>query len=181
MTPAASTTNATANGLNQISGQNGTNFTHDANGNLLSDGTRTYQYRSDNRLSHGNGNLLRYDPLDRLDHSWYNNDGFDYDGHKLIVQRSGSTGPVYERYVHGPGADEPLTAIAANGSNRRFLHSDERGSIVAVEASDAEPQPPGTAHGLTLAALAGVRASEFRGAGLRPMRGRSQGTRRPSS
>jgi RHS repeat-associated protein len=82
-----------------------------------------------------NGNWLGADPLGRFNHSWYNNDDFDYDGHNLIVHRSGSTGPAYERFVHGPGADEPLMAVAADGSNRRFLHADERGSIVALSDS----------------------------------------------
>jgi RHS repeat-associated protein len=123
------------NGLNQAVEQNGQAVTWDANGNLASDGARSYLYAADNRLAQSNGNWLGADPLGRFNHSWYNNDGFDYDGHNLIVHRSGSTGPAYERYVHGPGADEPLMAVAADGSNRRFLHADERGSIVAMSDS----------------------------------------------
>ncbi len=114
MTPAAATTNSTANGLNQISVHDGVILSHDPNGNLSSDGTSSYVYRSDNQLLQANGNWLNRDPLERFAQSWSNNDGFDYDGHDLITHRSGSTGPVYERYVHGPGADEPLQAIAAS-------------------------------------------------------------------
>jgi RHS repeat-associated protein len=123
------------NGLNQAVAQNGQGLTYDASGNLASDGARSYLYAADNRLAQSNGNWLGADPLGRFNHSWYNNDGFDYDGHNLIVHRSGSTGPAYERFVHGPGADEPLMAVAADGSNRRFLHADERGSIVAMSDS----------------------------------------------
>jgi YD repeat-containing protein len=129
------TTDTPPNGLNQISQRDGTTFSYDANGNLASDGARSYLYAADNRLAQANGNWLGADPLGRFNHSWYNNDGFDYDGHNLIVHRSGSTGPAYERFVHGPGADEPLMAVAADGSNRRFLHADERGSIVAMSDS----------------------------------------------
>jgi hypothetical protein len=40
---------------------------------------------------------------------------------------------VARRYVFGPGADEPLVWYEGSGtSDRRFLHADERGSIVAV-------------------------------------------------
>jgi len=37
------------------------------------------------------------------------------------------------RYVHGPGVDEPLVWYEGTGtSDRRWLHADERGSIVAA-------------------------------------------------
>jgi RHS repeat-associated protein len=40
---------------------------------------------------------------------------------------------VARRYVFGPGADEPLVWYEGSGTgDRRFLHADERGSIVAV-------------------------------------------------
>jgi hypothetical protein len=44
--------------------------------------------------------------------------------------------PVARRYVHGPGTDEPLVWYEGSGtSDRRFLHADERGSVVAVSDS----------------------------------------------
>ena len=43
---------------------------------------------------------------------------------------------MQRRYVHGPSADEPLVCYeGSDTSNRRFLHADERGSIVAVTNS----------------------------------------------
>ena len=43
---------------------------------------------------------------------------------------------LLRRYVHGPGVDEPLVWYEGSGtSDRRFLHADERGSIVAVTNS----------------------------------------------
>ena len=40
----------TVNGLNQYVSVNNVNFTHDANGNLTNDGTRSYAYDVENRL-----------------------------------------------------------------------------------------------------------------------------------
>ncbi len=43
---------------------------------------------------------------------------------------------MLRRYVHGPGSDEPLVWYEGSGtSDRRFLHADERGSVVAVTNS----------------------------------------------
>lgn len=55
-----------------------------------------------------------------------------YDGLGLITELNGSNA-VTRRYVHGPGVDEPLVWYEGNGtSDRRWLHADERGSIVAI-------------------------------------------------
>jgi hypothetical protein len=68
----AATRAYTANGLNQYSaispaGGTALSLTYDANGNLTSDGSRTYTYDSENRLlSSSNGATLSYDPLGRL-------------------------------------------------------------------------------------------------------------------
>ncbi|HEU0098852.1 MAG TPA: RHS repeat-associated core domain-containing protein [Allosphingosinicella sp.] len=43
---------------------------------------------------------------------------------------------MLRRYVHGPGDDEPLVWYEGSGTNdRRFLHSDERGSVIATSNS----------------------------------------------
>jgi RHS repeat-associated protein len=43
------------------------------------------------------------------------------------------TGATLRRYVHGPGEDEPLVWYEGSGTtDRRWLHGDERGSIIAV-------------------------------------------------
>ena len=55
-----------------------------------------------------------------------------YDGLDLIAEYD-STGTLTARYVHGPGADEPLVQYAGTSvSTRQWLLADERGSIVAV-------------------------------------------------
>ena len=58
-----------------------------------------------------------------------------YDGSDLIAEYNASNALV-KRYVHGPGADAPLVWYEGSGTaDRRFLHADERGSIVAVTGS----------------------------------------------
>jgi RHS repeat-associated protein len=56
---------------------------------------------------------------------------FHYHGGEFIETQSASG--ATRRYVHGPGIDEPLVWYEGAGTNdRRYLHADERGSIVAV-------------------------------------------------
>jgi RHS repeat-associated protein len=59
---------------------------------------------------------------------------FVYDGDRLIAEYSGS-GTLLRRYVHGSGVDEPLVwyeGATVSASNRRYLHADHQGSIVAA-------------------------------------------------
>ena len=52
-------------------------------------------------------------------------------GAELAVDHGGAS--IARRYVFGPGIDEPLVWYEGAGtSDRRYLHADERGSIVAV-------------------------------------------------
>jgi RHS repeat-associated protein len=56
---------------------------------------------------------------------------FHYHGGEFIETQSASG--ATRRYVHGPGTDEPLVWYEGAGTtDRRYLHADERGSIVAV-------------------------------------------------
>lgn len=144
----------TANGLNQYTAAGSAAFCYDANGNLTADGSSVYRYDVENRLverrAQSNttctalsytGSLqaeLRYDPLGRL-YSITSPSGtvrYLYDGDARIAE-FGGTHVLPRRYVHGPDAeaDDPLiwyegSSLAASG--RRYLHSDARGSIVAV-------------------------------------------------
>jgi RHS repeat-associated protein len=55
-----------------------------------------------------------------------------YDGLDLTAEYNGSN-VLQRRYVHGPGSDEPLVWYEGAGTtDRRFLHADERGSVIAV-------------------------------------------------
>lgn len=93
------------------------------------------------------GIALSYDPAMRL----YQTSGgsadtarFAYDGAALIAEYNRSNA-MLRRYVHGPGSDEPLVWYEGSAtSDRRFLHSDERGSVAAVTNSSGTPPPQAT-------------------------------------
>jgi RHS repeat-associated protein len=145
------------NGLNQYETAGGKSYCYDPNGNLTADGDRVYRYDAENRLvelrSQGAGNTncaalsyagtllteLRYDPTGRL----YQVSGgpmgiqrFVYDGNAMIAEYN-SAGTMLRRHVHGSNAeaDDPLLwyeGAAQTATARRYVHTDPRGSIVAV-------------------------------------------------
>lgn len=134
-TPSVNTsTNYTLDGLNRISTAGSSTLAYDGRGNMTSDGSVTYSYNANNLLtSTNNGASLVYDAANRL--QTYTAGGattsFLYDGSDLIGEYSGGT--LLRRYVHGPGVDEPLVWYEGAGTGaRRYLMSDERGSIVGV-------------------------------------------------
>jgi RHS repeat-associated protein len=130
------TTSSTANGLNQLASWNGT-LSHDVKGNITSDGTRSYGYDSENRLSIPGSAPYRYDALGRF----YGVGSpllvaYEDEGERQTAERNPSTGATLRRHVFGPGRDEPLVWYEGSGTAaRRFLHADERGSIVAATES----------------------------------------------
>jgi RHS repeat-associated protein len=132
VTPAGGTTNSVANGLNQVVAHGGLSTSHDARGNMTSDGIGSYSYTSDNLMTNGAGMPVYYDPLNRLSLTigaeWTR---FAWDGAALVAELNGPE-QLQRRYVHGAGTDEPLVWYEGPGTgNRQFLHADERGSIIA--------------------------------------------------
>ncbi len=80
---------------------------------------------------------LAYDPLGRLAKTTVGTavTAFLYDGADLVAEYN-STGTLVRRYVHGSAVDEPLVWYEGSGTtDRRWLHADERGSVVAVSNS----------------------------------------------
>jgi RHS repeat-associated protein len=146
------------NGLNQYTGTTwggapNWSFEYDANGNLTRSvdpgGTDTtaYLYDVENRLvsaSGANNATLVYDPLGRLVQVTGANGAqthFLYDGDRMIAEYDG-LGNLLKRYVHGPGADEPVAVYYGAGlglANRRYMMPDERGSIMALVDSGGAP------------------------------------------
>jgi RHS repeat-associated protein len=50
-----------------------------------------------------------------------------------------STTALIRRHVHGPGTDEPLLTYEGAGTNdKRYLHADERGSIIAISNASGQ-------------------------------------------
>lgn len=125
-----------ANGLNQLTTIGGAATAHDARGNLTSDPTtgKTYGYSSENMLTTGSGGVtLVFDPLLRLHQvAGAATARFGYDGINMIAEYdTGNT--LQRRFVHGLRSDEPLVQYEGAGTaDRRWLHADERGSIIAI-------------------------------------------------
>jgi RHS repeat-associated protein len=129
----------TNNGLNQPTLSGAVALTHDGRGNLITSGSSTYTYTSENRLARlvsGSGTTdVLYDPAGQL--TYMGNTGtpnFEHVGGQLVDERlQGGIFAIQRRYVYGPGDDQPLVWYeGATTTDRRWLHSDERGSVVAV-------------------------------------------------
>ena len=145
-TPAKTDRTFTLDGKNRISQIGAVSFTYDGNGNLTGDGTSSFTYNNDNQLTGSTGASLTYDAVGRL--ASLTKAGattrFVYDGTDLIAELDGS-GTVLRRYVHGAGVDEPLVWLEGSSTgDRRWLLSDERGSITGVINTYAEYGQPGS-------------------------------------
>ena len=127
----------TPNGLNQYTHIAGQPLSYDPKGNLTNDGSLIYTYDDENRLvstSGGATSSFTYDPLGRLHEVTINGTAtrFLYDGDALVAEYN-SAGTLTRRYVHGDRVDEPW--VQYNNANlnyeRRYLHADHQGSIIA--------------------------------------------------
>jgi RHS repeat-associated protein len=123
------------NGLNQYATAGSASFNYDDNGNLTGDGSNSYAYDVENRMKTatvgGVAATLNYDPLGRL---WQvvtpsKTLEWTYDGDSLIMEMNGAN-PF--RFVHGPGADDPMIQYNGAGYGTRYsLEPDYQGSIVS--------------------------------------------------
>ncbi|HXA40259.1 MAG TPA: RHS repeat-associated core domain-containing protein [Phenylobacterium sp.] len=114
---------------------------YDPNGNYTDNGVRNYTYDEQNRMTFEGDAVtalgVAYDPLGRLraTHTSANVwTYFLYAGDQLIGEYGdkSATQPALWRHVHGDGTDEPLVSYAGNDtSQRRWLHADRQGSIIA--------------------------------------------------
>ena len=126
----------TANGQNQYATITGATPGYDANGNLSGDGVWTYGYDADNRLKTatkpGTSATLAYDAEGRMRQTSVGGVATDllYDGASLVAAYD-SAGNLTERYVHGPGIDEPLVSYAGASGVKTWLYADHLGSVIA--------------------------------------------------
>jgi RHS repeat-associated protein len=135
------TTGYTPNGLNQYASVAGSSFTYDPNGNLKTDPTTqtSYSYDVENRLTTVSGShtaTLIYDPLGRLFQiaTPSGTTQFFYDGDQLVAEYNAS-GTLLQRYVHGPGSDEPLiwySGATVSSATRHSLQTNYQGSVDSV-------------------------------------------------
>ncbi|MES2054882.1 MAG: RHS repeat-associated core domain-containing protein [Pseudomonadota bacterium] len=123
----------TVNGLNQATVSGGVTLGYDARGNLTSSGATTYAYTSENLLISSGTATLAYDPLLRL-YQINTTTRMGYDGQDLIGEWNPVSGALQKRYVYGPNGTAPVASYGPTGS-RFWLHTDERGSVVAVTNS----------------------------------------------
>lgn len=116
--------------------------TYDGRGNLTNSGAGAYTYSAENMLTSAPGGVsLTYDPLGRLYQTTAasGTTRFAYDGDQLVSEYNASS-QLLRRYVRGGSVDEPLVWYEGSGTGaRRWLHTDERGSVVAIsDASGAQ-------------------------------------------
>lgn len=138
----ASAVATVANGLNQNASVGGTSWAYDVNGNLTSDGTRTFAYDPENRLLTESGPIsmtLAYDPAGRLEQSVISGTttSFLYNGDAPVAEYNGS-GALLRRYVHGPEVDNPLVwfeGSTVTSANANYLIADRQGSIAGIASN----------------------------------------------
>jgi RHS repeat-associated protein len=130
----------TANGLNQLTAYGGSNLSHDNRGNVTAFGTNSFGYSSENLLTSGpNTTTLSYDPGTRLYQtaSGATTSRFAYDDTDMLAEYNGSNA-LQRRWVFDPTTGQPVVWYEGTGTastNRRYLSTDERGSIVSVSGN----------------------------------------------
>jgi RHS repeat-associated protein len=132
----------TVNGLNQVTATGATSVGYDAHGNIQTIGSNYYEHSAENRLVWAwdpDPTGFAYDPLGRLHQTAYpTTTRYAYSGPQLISELDNANA-LQRRYVFGPGIDEPLVWYEGSGtSDRRWLHADERGSVIAVSDGNGD-------------------------------------------
>jgi RHS repeat-associated protein len=141
----------TPNSLNQYASVDSITYSYDLNGNLTSDGTRTYEYDYENRLvkstviASASEAIYAYDPFGRRLSSSLRGGAADeaisylYDGDQIIevfpCSLLSALCSVSQSYLHGPGIDEPLEITNHPSQVTSYYHSDGLGSVTALTSS----------------------------------------------
>jgi RHS repeat-associated protein len=118
-----------------------TGLGYDGRGNLTASGSSSYSYTSENRMARASNDIyIAYEPSGNqiLQYAAMGVDTrFGWDGDRISIEFAANGGwTTLRRYVHGPGTDETVVWYEGAGlTDRRWLHADERGSVVAVTDS----------------------------------------------
>ena len=102
-------------------------YSYDTKGNLTNDGTRTYTYDCENRLTQVNTSPVmnyKYDFADRRVRKYRTiaETRYCYDGDQIIAEYSGA-GTLLRKFVYGLGIDEPICMIdVGSGDDRANVH-----------------------------------------------------------
>ena len=132
------TTNYLTNNLNQYTSVGGTAYTYDANGNLTTDGTQTYYYDCENKLTkvvrNSDGQTLgeyKYDPfgkrVQKISSGITTNFIFDQISYQVLEERS-DAGVLLRLFTYGSVIDEPL--IMYQVDTYYYYYRDGLGSVV---------------------------------------------------
>jgi RHS repeat-associated protein len=132
--PAATSTAAVNDSANRLTGWNGVTQSYDLNGNLLSDGSRTYTWNSRNQLITIAGSVaatFQYDAFGRRRKSKVGDtaDNYLYDGWNFIQRQRGST--TYNLLTGG--VDEVFAQYSSDGTLIPLI--DALGSTLAIANS----------------------------------------------
>jgi RHS repeat-associated protein len=128
----------TSNGLNQLTVSGSVSLGYDARGNITSLGSDSFGYSSENLLTSATlasvTSSYDYDPVLRLFKATGTSaQRYLYDGSDMIAAYNNADA-MQNRFVFGPATDEALVEYSGLGTGsgvRKFLHADERGSILA--------------------------------------------------
>ncbi|MGH9549902.1 MAG: RHS repeat-associated core domain-containing protein, partial [Terriglobales bacterium] len=137
-TPSTShtTTYGAANNVNEYPTVDAAAYSYNGNGCLTGDGTWTFGYDTENHLTSASKTGVSasyvYDGMHRQIQKTIGSTKtrFIYAGFRRIVDYDGTSGALLNRYVFGPGRDEPLIVITAGGTIT-YQHTDREGSIIA--------------------------------------------------
>jgi RHS repeat-associated protein len=134
-------TYGSVNSVHQYPTVGGATYTYDSNENLSGDGTWTYTFDTENHLTSAaktgvTVNAL-YDGMHRQSRKELVGGAktrFIYSGWQRIADYDGTSGALQNRYIYGPGIDEPLIQVSSAGA-LTFYHADRMGSIIGVSNS----------------------------------------------
>ena len=133
---ASNITYGTANNMNQYPTVGGITYTYNNNGCLTGDGTWTFGYDVQNRLTSASKSGVSasylYDPLNRQSQKTVGSTKtrFIYNGVQRIAEYDGTTGSLITRFVYAKGLDEPVVEVTSAGI-RSYFHADRQGSVIA--------------------------------------------------
>jgi RHS repeat-associated protein len=144
--PAAtpSTVSYTADALNQYTAVGAVTPSYDSNGNLTSDGTFTFGYDVENRLSSasGAGNTASYtfDAQGRRKTKTVNGTTtvFVTDaGNREVLEYDGASGAVLRWYAYGLGSNDVLNQMNVAAATRATFVPDILGSVIGLQDSSS--------------------------------------------
>jgi RHS repeat-associated protein len=132
----------TADALNRYTAVGAVTPSYDGNSNLTSDGTFTFGYDAENRLTSANGAgntaSYTYDAQGRRKTKTVNGTTtvFVTDaGNREVLEYDGSSGAILRWYAYGLGSNDVLSQMNVGSATRATLVPDILGSIIATQAS----------------------------------------------